>query len=72
MSSRIVGPVQSETEFRSEHVFQGPGLWAVSSGSDPVGEESGTVGGDRVGGTVGPFVLERSQSIQSNTTKPRH
>ena len=70
MLSRIVGPAPTETESHDTHVFPDPGSWVVSSSSDPVGEEGGTVGGDPDGGSVGPFVQERSQSVQSNTTNP--
>ena len=72
MLSRIVGPAPTETESSGEHVFPDPGSLVVSSSSDLVSEECGTVGEEPDYGLVGPFVQERSQSVQSNITNPRN
>ena len=72
MFFRIVCLSPTETESREAHVFPDPGLWVVSSSSDQVGEEGGTVCSDPDGASGGPFVYERSKSVQSDTTNPKN
>ena len=72
MLPRIVGRAPTETESLDGHVFPDPGSGDVSFSSDAVGAEGGLVGRDSDGGREGPFVQERSQSVQSNTTNPRN